>query len=144
MLDRHVAAMIGQTAEIPRTEIVEWVVACALLVVGTSLLLRARFWMNAASTGHAHPLVPLFSGLYALLTGLVVVVLHNLWVADARVIVTVLGWMALVVGVVLLMAPELYGALLRRIPLSPRLVALRGLVRIALGGAVVGYLLSQG
>ena len=48
MLDRHVAAMIGQTAEIPRTEIVEWVVACALLVVGTSLLLRARFWMNAA------------------------------------------------------------------------------------------------
>jgi hypothetical protein len=49
-----------------------------------------------------------------------------------------------VVGVVLLMAPELYGALLRRIPLSPRLVALRGLVRIALGGAVVGYLLSQG
>jgi len=144
MLDQHGSAMIGQTAEISRTEIVEWVVACALLVVGTSLLLRARFWMNAASTGLAHPLVPLFSGLYALLTGLVVVVLHNLWVADARVIVTVLGWMALVVGVVLLMAPELYGALLRRIPLSPRLVALRGLVRIALGGAVVGYLLSQG
>ena len=48
------------------------------------------------------------------------------------------------IGVILLLAPELYAALLRRIPITPGLVALRGLVRIALGGAVVGYLLTQG
>ena len=138
------STILSQSAELSRTELVEWIVSCALLVVGTSLLVRARFWMNAASTGLSHPLVPLFSGLYALLMGLAVVVLHNLWVADARVIVTVLGWMALGIGVILLLAPELYAALLRRIPITPGLVALRGLVRIALGGAVVGYLLTQG
>jgi hypothetical protein len=138
------SSILSQSAELSRTELVEWIVACALLVVGTSLLVRARFWMNAASTSLGHPLVPLFSGLYALLMGLVVVVLHNLWVADARVIVTILGWVALTIGVILLVAPELYAALLRRIPLTPGLVALRGLVRIALGGAVVGYLLTQG
>lgn len=138
------SSILSQSAELSRTELVEWIVSCALLVVGTSLLVRARFWMNAASTSLNHPLVPLFSGLYALLMGLAVVVLHNLWVADARVIVTVLGWMALAIGVILLLAPELYAALLRRIPITPGLVALRGLVRIALGGAVVGYLLTQG
>jgi hypothetical protein len=138
------SSILSQSAELSRTELVEWIVSCALLVVGTSLLLRARFWMNAASTGLSHPLVPLFSGLYALIMGLVIVVLHNLWVGDARVIVTILGWVALAIGVVLLLAPELYAALLRRIPLTPQLVALRGLVRIALGGAVVGYLLTQG
>ena len=138
------SSILSQSAALSRTELFEWIGSGTLLVVGTSLLVRARFWLNAAPAGLSHPLVPLFSGLYALLMGLAVVVLHNLWVADARVIVTILGWVALVIGVVLLLAPEVYAALLRRIPLTPRLVALRGLVRIALGGAVVGYLLTQG
>jgi len=30
----------------------------------------------------------------------------------------------------------------RRVPLTPQLVALRGLIRIALGGVVLGYLLG--
>jgi hypothetical protein len=67
-----------------------------------------------------------------------------MWVADARVIVTVLGWIALAVGVILLLAPETYAALLRRIPVTPALIAIRGLIRLALGGVVMGYLLTQG
>jgi hypothetical protein len=31
---------------------------------------------------------------------------------------------------------------MRKLPITPQLVALRGLVRMALGGIVLGYLLS--
>jgi hypothetical protein len=126
-----------------RAELVEWIVACALLVVGLSLLTRPKFWISAFEPAARHPIVPLVSGLYALLAGLVVVSTHNLWVSDVRVVVTVLGWVALGSGIVLLLAPEVYGFLLRRLPITPALVALRGLVRIALGGVVMGYLLTQ-
>lgn len=127
-----------------RHEIVEWFFASALLVVGASLLVRSRAWITAASAVTGHPLVPLMAGLYLLLAGLAVVVLHNLWVADARVVVTIVGWLGVGSGTLFLLVPEAYSAILRRVPITPASVALRGLVRIALGGAIVSYLLSQG
>lgn len=131
-------------AQLTRAELTEWILACALLVVGASLLTRSRTWINGITMSATHPLAPLLWGLYALVAGLAVVFTHNIWAADARVIVTVIGWVALVSGVLFLMAPESYGWILRRLPVTPQLVALRGLIRIALGGVVMGYLLTQG
>jgi hypothetical protein len=127
-----------------RTEFVEWYVSCALIVVGGSLLLRARAWINALSAIARHPATPIISGLYATLMGLFVVLSHNIWVSDLRIIVTLIGWIALGSGVVLLMVPEAYSALLRKVPISPGFIALRGLIRLLLGGAVLSYLLTQG
>jgi hypothetical protein len=76
--------------------------------------------------------------------GLFVVLSHNIWVSDLRIIVTLIGWIALGSGVVLLMVPEAYSALLRKVPISPGFIALRGLIRLLLGGAVLSYLLTQG
>jgi hypothetical protein len=136
-------AQIADTEQFSRTELVEWIVSCALIVVGLSLLSRPKAWIEAFEPAARHPIVPLLSGLYALLAGLVVVSAHNLWVSDVRVVVTILGWVALASGVVLLLAPEVYAFMLRKIPITPALIAFRGIVRIALGGVVMGYLLSQ-
>ena len=136
-------AQIADTEQFSRTELVEWIVSCALIVVGMSLLSRPKAWITAFEPAARHPIVPLLSGLYALLAGLVVVSAHNLWVSDVRVVVTILGWVALASGVVLLLAPEIYGFMLRKIPITPALIAFRGIVRIALGGVVMGYLLSH-
>jgi hypothetical protein len=130
--------------QLTRAQLTEWWVSLALLAVGTSLLLRPKMWINAMGGAVAHPLTPLLSGLYATLVGLGVVLTHNIWVTDTRVVVTILGWVALTAGVLMMVVPEVYSVMLRRIPLSPQLVALRGLIRIALGGVLVGYLLSQG
>ena len=127
-----------------RAELVEWMVACALVAIGTSLLLRPRVWIVALADVASHPLTPIVSGLYALFLGLAVVFCHNLWVADFRVVVTVLGWMALGSGVMLLLIPEAYAFILRRLPITPQLVALRGFIRILLGGAIFTALLGAG
>lgn len=134
----------GSDATLFAQRFIEWYLASALLIVGTSLLVRSRAWIAAMSSAVSHPLAPFLSGLYGVLMGLPIVLLHNVWASDARVVVTLLGWLALAVGVLFLIAPASYAALLRRMPMSPPLVALRGLLRVALGGVIVGYLLSQG
>jgi len=126
-----------------RAEVVEWLLAAALLVVGASLALRPRVWMRAFAAVAPHPLTPLLGGLYALFMGLVIVVLHNLWVADLRVLVTIVGWFAVASGVTMLLAPEVYMMVMRRIPVTTRFVAIRGVIRMALGGAILTYLLTQ-
>jgi hypothetical protein len=127
-----------------RAEFIEWFLACALLIVGASLLLRARAWITSLSGVASHPFAPLASGLYATLMGLVIVLCHNMWVWDMRVLVTIIGWLALGSGVLLLLIPEAYSFILRRVPITPQLVALRGFVRLLLGGALVAYLVTQG
>ena len=52
----------------------------------------------------------LILGMFALLAGLAIVNTHNLWVSDWRVIITILGWLAVVRGALSLLFPnEMYG-----------------------------------
>lgn len=143
-LAAQAAPTISGARELTRQEFVEWFVAIALIVIGISLVSRSRMWIIAMGGIVAHPLTPIVSGIYALLTGTMVVLAHNLWVPDVRVIVTILGWLAVCSGVLLLIVPEAYAFTLRSMPITPRLVALRGFVRLALGGVLFGYLLTQG
>ncbi len=46
------------------------------------------------------------TGYITLLMGLVTVILHNVWVADWRVVITVLGWSTLIKGIMKVGFPE--------------------------------------
>jgi hypothetical protein len=46
------------------------------------------------------------AGMVALTAGLAIVLAHNVWTRDWRVIVTVLGWLALIGGVLRIVAPQ--------------------------------------
>lgn len=145
MYEAVIAAIeVANGSELTRAELVEWLLACALVIVGSSLLLRARTWITALSGVASHPFTPLASGLYATLMGLVIVLCHNLWVADMRVLVTLIGWLALGSGALLLLFPEAYSFILRRVPITPQLIALRGFLRLLLGGAIFSYLATHG
>ena len=45
------------------------------------------------------------SGLLSLLAGLAIVNLHNMWCADWRVIITVLGWLMTIGGIIRIVVP---------------------------------------
>ncbi|MBN2043310.1 MAG: hypothetical protein JW754_05920 [Candidatus Aenigmarchaeota archaeon] len=46
------------------------------------------------------------TGYITLLMGLVTVILHNVWVADWRVVITLLGWFTLIKGIMKVGFPE--------------------------------------
>lgn len=48
----------------------------------------------------------LISGYLALVIGLITVILHNLWVSDWRVVITIFGWLSLLKGVARLGFPK--------------------------------------
>lgn len=49
----------------------------------------------------------LLFGYIALILGLITVILHNVWVADWRVVVTIFGWISLTKGIVRIGFPEI-------------------------------------
>jgi hypothetical protein len=47
------------------------------------------------------------TGFLALIIGILLVTSHNIWVADWRVIITLMGWAALIKGIIRVTSPQL-------------------------------------
>jgi hypothetical protein len=53
-----------------------------------------------------NPVILYMGGIMALFFGILIVEFHNVWEADWAVIITLLGWISLLKGCLLLIAPE--------------------------------------
>ena len=53
-----------------------------------------------------NPELMLISGFIPLIIGILIVVSHNMWVKDWRVIITIVGWLALIKGINIILFPE--------------------------------------
>ena len=80
-------------------------------------------------------------GLLATVVGLLIVVSHNVWVADWRAIITVAGWLGLIKGIVLVIAPAAIGRYVG-MTFSPMMTVMFVVVLgVGLYLSYVGYLL---
>jgi hypothetical protein len=104
-----------------------------LMVLGTAMLLNGRVFLSTTAKFGENPAFIFLAGLLALVVGLAVVRTHNLWVDDWRVIVTILGWHAIVGGVVNVIAPNAVSAVRRGIGDNRWMVGLGGIVAFCVG-----------
>jgi hypothetical protein len=89
---------------------IEVVTGVVLLVFGASFLLNGTFWAVSLKRMVAELSLafPLF--LVLLICGVLMVMGHNLWVDDWRVIVTIVGWATLLKSIAILLVPQLLAA----------------------------------
>jgi hypothetical protein len=77
-----------------------------LVIVSAAFMLKANELKPITLDMVRNPSFVMFSGILALIFGILIVVSHNIWVMDWRVIITLLGWLALLKGVMRLFFPE--------------------------------------
>jgi len=104
-----------------------------LLLPGISLLLTPRtFRTMATELLGSLTLIYLF-GLIDFAAGLAIVLTHNVWVANWRVIVTLIGWLMLVRGVVRILAADKIRPYARKLMGNKRLLPVSGGALVILG-----------
>jgi hypothetical protein len=81
------------------------------------------------------------TGILALTAGLAIVNAHNLWVRDWRVMVTILGWLLVLRGVMLLVFPAVVQTLGDRIVASQSGIVAGAAITFVLGAilSIMGY-----
>ena len=102
--------------------------------IGFGIVINGEFYKNMFEDFVGRPGVLYLGGVMALVVGYLLVAFHNTWTADLSVIITVLGWMALIKGVVILVCPK------RMISLSKSLVEKKNFMRIEAVVAIVAGL----
>jgi len=105
-----------------------------LLVMGLSLLLYAKVWMKLMKDIEKNHTAMVLGMALALLVGLTIIQMHNIWEMSIWVVITVFGWCAFLKGIFYFLAPGdwIKGAI--KIFANTGLVYVFGLILGILGG----------
>jgi hypothetical protein len=116
-----------------------------LLVIGIGmafgLMMEGAGYSNVLKEFIANRALIFLTGMLALLAGVAIVNIHNVWVPDWRVIVTVLGWLLVLRGVMLLVFPLTVQVLGDRVVASEAGVTAGAALTFVLGAVlcIMGY-----
>lgn len=113
------------------------VIGPMLAVIGASILLNPKEFRGVAQEIMRSPALVFVIGHIALPAGIATVLVHNVWVLDWPVIITILGWAAAIGGAIRILAPQ------RASEVGREAIGKPGTLRIA-GGVwlVIGLALS--
>lgn len=107
------------------------VIVCLIFLIKRKVLLEELFQLTRDRS------FTLFSGYIALVIGLITVILHNVWVADWRIVITIFGWISLTKGVVRIGFPEAIQKLVPAFRDKPLLAQVLLVIAIFLGGWLI-------
>ncbi|MGE0024389.1 MAG: hypothetical protein AB7S70_12245 [Hyphomicrobium sp.] len=115
-----------------------------LLVAVAAALLINRQTVAGLVTGVLNgPEFVFFSGIFTLLAGLAIVRAHNVWAAEWTVLVTILGWLCIIGGIIRIIWPERVTSLRSTLMRSENAITAWALVALLLGAFLTakGYAL---
>jgi hypothetical protein len=109
-----------------------------LVVVAAGVLMNRKSLGALAQGLLGNPALLFLLGFLDFVSGLAIVLIHDVWVADWRIIITLLGWLLLVRGMVRILIPDQvkpYGAKMLKNP-----NAVTGSLAVTIGlGLVLSY-----
>lgn len=76
------------------------------IAIGLGMLINLGKYESMVAEALHTGILFYLSGLLSLLAGLAIVNLHNIWPADWRVIITVLGWLMTIGGITRIVVPQ--------------------------------------
>jgi len=76
------------------------------LVIGVALLVNGEGFRAMLFEFIDSPALIFLSGIITMVAGLAIVVTHNLWVPDWRVLITVIGWLGTIGGAIRIVVPQ--------------------------------------
>jgi hypothetical protein len=109
-----------------------------LIAAGVGVLFNGAVFRALYEQFVISPALLYLSGVIALPVGIAIVLAHNVWTKDWRVIVTVFGWLMVIGGVARMVAPQLAQIVGGAVIDTPYTLPVSGVV-IAIIGCVLSY-----
>ena len=89
------------------------------LALGLALLINGAAFRTLAAEFINNPPLMFLSGVITLPAGLAIVLTHNVWAGDWRILITILGWLFAIGGAARVLAPQRMAAVGRTMIATP-------------------------
>ncbi|MFC2149591.1 hypothetical protein ACFLQ8_02710 [Candidatus Auribacterota bacterium] len=108
------------------------------LIIGIGFSFNPKTFQQVMADFCKNAALVLYGGIFSLVIGIVIILTHNVWVASWTVIITIIGWMALIKGIWIIVFPNSVAKLMevyQKNETLPRIQAIGALIF----GAVLTY-----
>jgi len=105
----------------------------ALLVVGVGILLNQNYYRGMTKEFVASRPLFYLASIIGVLAGLAIVLVHNVWVLNWRVLITLFGWINLIRGALSILLPEQSFAYGGRMMAGKNMPMIAGAVALLIG-----------
>jgi len=111
------------------------------LVVAAGILLNRDFYRKVMEDYTKNTFMIFFGGMFALIVGLVVVLIHNVWEANWTVFITIYGWGGIIKGIWLIVFPKSVSGFMDGYLKNNILLTVHSIIIVVLGVALtyLGY-----
>jgi len=103
------------------------------IVIGIGVLLNGSFYNTMIADAVKSPTLIYFAGLLALVPGLAVLNVYRAWTPDWRVVITILGWLMVIGGIVRIVLPQLIATLATDIYSGTPVLAIFAVIVLVVG-----------
>ena len=83
------------------------------IVIGVSILRNQNHYRDMMNDMMRNSTILYFGGVMALTVGFLIIKFHNVWESNWTVLITIVGWAALIKGAALLIAPNCMNGMVR-------------------------------
>jgi len=113
-----------------------------MVVAGLSTLLNRQTFRSMIEDFLANRGLMFLAGLMVMLSGLAIVLTHNIWTPDWRVVVTLFGWLLVIAGAIRILEPPFLYAGARAFLSHAAMPPIAGLIWLAIGivFCLLGYM----
>lgn len=77
-----------------------------LMIASFGILVNQKYYYESWSNLSKEPILLTFVGMIRMMLGLLIILIHNVWTLDWKIIITLLGWITFIRGVLLILRPE--------------------------------------
>jgi hypothetical protein len=103
------------------------------IVLGVGILVNLKALPKMVDDFFNNTGLTFLGGITTLIFGLVIVAFHNVWLGHWGLIITVIGWLAVIKGAILIIRPQILAAVSRPFQTNAVLLGLDGGFILALG-----------
>jgi hypothetical protein len=119
------------------TEILARIFGLYMLAAGIGLVINRDAFVNMIAELRQQAMVPFMAGVMAFAVGAVTLSIHEDWSNGLAIVVTLIGWLSLIKGIVLLAVPKLSLSLGDAFATSPSMVVVWGSIVAVLGAVLL-------
>lgn len=109
------------------------------LVLGAGFVLNRKAFQRVMDDFCKNAALVFYGGLLALVVGVVIILTHNVWVANWRVIITLIGWAGFGKGIWLIVFPDSVTRFMRLYQQHDNLLKVHAVVALVFGAILTFF-----
>ena len=103
------------------------------LIVGAGLLFNRKVFQRVMEDFCKNAALVFFTGVFVLVIGVVIILTHNVWVANWTVIITIIGWLAFIKGIWMIIFPNTVSRFMQAYQKNKNLLTIHSIFALIFG-----------